>query len=341
MKKSGKSSLLKKYLLKSLATQQQQQGSDLVKPTVALEYTYGKREVANTANQIHSTVWLTHFWELAEGDRLLELLDEIVTAETVPWFVFVIVVDVSGNVCNMVQEAQLYLSRIHDLCNKCLQQSTSKHTPSLMNKLFAKQQDNLAPVPILLVANKMDTLLQQAADDPQRIKHTLGALRSLCYSYGASIMTHDAQVQDKMSRIWLQQFVTLPSVSVNALPVWVQPLVQTMSLQDYLQPVRILAHKESKDDVWKWNPTAATAHHLAPSMNGTAAWEPLKLVLLPQLQLLYAGGKQFQPLSTVTATQARISEHADYKEAQIDTVKNQKDEEIANLRRQKNKMVQL
>lgn len=64
--------------------------ADEPKPTVALEYTYGRR--SNTASTVKD---IAHLWELGGGSHLSELLSVPITKQRVPHAVVCVVVDMS------------------------------------------------------------------------------------------------------------------------------------------------------------------------------------------------------------------------------------------------------
>ena len=63
---------------------------DKPKPTVALEYTFGRR--SNTTSNVKD---IAHIWELGGGVRLRELINVPITPQRTPNAVVVVVVDLS------------------------------------------------------------------------------------------------------------------------------------------------------------------------------------------------------------------------------------------------------
>jgi dynein light intermediate chain 2 len=70
---------------------------DVPKPTVALEYCFGRRP-----NQNNSAKDIVHVWELAGGLKLCDLLPISITSDRLPAFSIIITVDLSnpGDVLN-------------------------------------------------------------------------------------------------------------------------------------------------------------------------------------------------------------------------------------------------
>ncbi|XP_026638853.1 cytoplasmic dynein 2 light intermediate chain 1 isoform X4 [Microtus ochrogaster] len=137
------------------------------KPTLALEYTYGRRTKGhNTPKDI------AHFWELGGGTSLLDLISIPITCDTLRTFSIVLVLD---------------LSKPNDLWSTMenLLQATKSHVDRVILKL-GKMNSKAASE----VRQKMWSGMQKDHPDfdPEKRKVICKTLRFVAHYYGASLM---------------------------------------------------------------------------------------------------------------------------------------------------------
>ncbi|XP_041487091.1 cytoplasmic dynein 2 light intermediate chain 1 isoform X2 [Microtus oregoni] len=137
------------------------------KPTLALEYTYGRRTKGhNTPKDI------AHFWELGGGTSLLDLISIPITCDTLRTFSIVLVLD---------------LSKPNDLwpTMENLLQATKSHIDRVILKL-GKMNSKAASE----VRQKMWSGMQKDHPDfdPEKRKVICKTLRFVAHYYGASLM---------------------------------------------------------------------------------------------------------------------------------------------------------
>ncbi|XP_075856825.1 cytoplasmic dynein 2 light intermediate chain 1 isoform X1 [Microcebus murinus] len=160
------------------------------KPTLALEYTYGRRAKGhNTPKDI------AHFWELGGGTSLLDLISIPITSDTLRTFSIVLVLDLSKpNDLWPTMENLLQATRSHvDKVMMKLGKTNSKAASEMRQKMWSNMQKDHPdrelidpfPIPLVIIGSKYDIF--QDFDSEKR-KVICKTLRFVAHYYGASLM---------------------------------------------------------------------------------------------------------------------------------------------------------
>ncbi|XP_003758354.2 cytoplasmic dynein 2 light intermediate chain 1 [Sarcophilus harrisii] len=160
------------------------------KPTLALEYTYGRRAKGhNTPKDI------AHFWELGGGTSLLDLITIPITNETLRTFSLVLVLDLSRpNDLWPTMESLLQITKTHvDKLIVKLGKTNAKAASEMRQKMWSNMQKDHPdrelidpfPIPLVIIGSKYDIF--QDFDSEKR-KIICKTLRFVSHYYGASLM---------------------------------------------------------------------------------------------------------------------------------------------------------
>ncbi|XP_074142804.1 LOW QUALITY PROTEIN: cytoplasmic dynein 2 light intermediate chain 1 [Sminthopsis crassicaudata] len=160
------------------------------KPTLALEYTYGRRAKGhNTPKDI------AHFWELGGGTSLLDLITIPITNETLRTFSLVLVLDLSKpNDLWPTMESLLQVTKTHvDKLIVKLGKTNAKAASEMRQKMWSNMQKDHPdrelidpfPIPLVIIGSKYDIF--QDFDSEKR-KIICKTLRFVSHYYGASLM---------------------------------------------------------------------------------------------------------------------------------------------------------
>lgn len=160
------------------------------KPTLALEYTYGRRTKGhNTPKDI------AHFWELGGGTSLLDLISIPITCDTLRTFSIVLVLDLSKpndlwpTMENLLQATKSHVDRVILKLGK----TNSKAASEVRQKMWSGMQKDHPdrelidpfPIPLVIIGSKYD-IFQDF--DPEKRKVICKTLRFVAHYYGASLM---------------------------------------------------------------------------------------------------------------------------------------------------------
>ncbi|XP_040553626.1 cytoplasmic dynein 2 light intermediate chain 1 isoform X4 [Gallus gallus] len=134
---------------------------EVPKPTLVLEYTFGRR-----ARRHNAPKDIAHFWEIGGGTSLLELIRIPITVNNIRSFAVVLVLDLSKpNELWMTMENLLQATRNH--VNKILAK-LEKTDPEVAGEIKQKMQNNLQrdhpdydlvdpfPIPLVIIGSKYD-----------------------------------------------------------------------------------------------------------------------------------------------------------------------------------------
>ncbi|XP_029449189.1 cytoplasmic dynein 2 light intermediate chain 1 [Rhinatrema bivittatum] len=160
------------------------------KPTLALEYTFGRRAKGhNTPKDI------AHFWELGGGISLLDLIRIPITLDSIRSFSVVLVLDLSkpSNLWSAM-ESLLQVTKNH--VNKVIidmGKKNSKIANEIKQKMWKSMQKDHPdrelidpfPIPLVIIGSKYDIF--QDFDSEKR-KVICKTLRFVAHYYGASLM---------------------------------------------------------------------------------------------------------------------------------------------------------
>ncbi|NXX89733.1 DC2L1 protein, partial [Centropus bengalensis] len=160
------------------------------KPTLALEYTFGRRATRHNAPKD-----VAHFWELGGGTSLLELIRIPITSNSIRSFSVVLVLDLSKpNELWTTMEKLLQVTRNH--VNKILNK-LEKTNPEVATEIKQRMQNNLQrdhpdyelidpfPVPLVIIGSKYDIFIEFDSEMRKIISKTL---RFVSHYYGASLV---------------------------------------------------------------------------------------------------------------------------------------------------------
>ncbi|XP_076142363.1 cytoplasmic dynein 2 light intermediate chain 1 [Alosa pseudoharengus] len=174
------------------------------KPTLALEYTFGRRARGhNTPKDI------AHLWELGGGTSLSDLAQIPINAQNVRAFSVVLVLDLSKpNALWATQERLLQAARtqVERICSGPQQGSDSRSskqpgpigTPRVLPKDHPDRElINPFPVPLLLIGSKFDIF--QDFDSEKR-KVMCKSLRFLAHYYGGSLIFTSSRAEGAISK---------------------------------------------------------------------------------------------------------------------------------------------
>lgn len=160
------------------------------KPTLALEYTYGRRTKGhNTPKDI------AHFWELGGGTSLLDLISIPITCDTLRTFSIVLVLDLSkpndlwATMENLLQATKSHVDRVIMKLGKMNSKAASEVRQKMWSGMQKDHPDRELidpfPIPLVIIGSKYD-IFQDF--DPEKRKVICKTLRFVAHYYGASLM---------------------------------------------------------------------------------------------------------------------------------------------------------
>ncbi|KAM4772162.1 cytoplasmic dynein 2 light intermediate chain 1 [Rhinophrynus dorsalis] len=160
------------------------------KPTLALEYTFGRRAKGhNTPKDI------AHFWELGGGTSLLDLIQIPITSDNVRTFSIVLVLDLSKpNELWPTMESLLQVTRNHvDKVIASIGKTSSKTANQIKQGIWQsipkdhpdRELIDPFPLPLVIIGSKYD-LFQEF--DSEKRKIICKTLRFVSHYYGGSLL---------------------------------------------------------------------------------------------------------------------------------------------------------
>jgi dynein light intermediate chain 2 len=178
----GKSTLINKFLNPNK--------KDKPKPTVAMEYTFGRRSTGASAKDI------AHIWELGGGKKLSDLVAVPIDPQRLSSLVGIIVLDLSVP-SKVLQTALWWVDLIRSRVRDCLeklrstrpgQRTADQILQNSRERLPSTHRDakdlDICPIPLVLIANKYDLF---ANEDPAKRRVLMSALRFVAHTSGASL----------------------------------------------------------------------------------------------------------------------------------------------------------
>uniref|UniRef100_A0A8C2NN25 Cytoplasmic dynein 2 light intermediate chain 1 n=1 Tax=Capra hircus TaxID=9925 RepID=A0A8C2NN25_CAPHI len=131
------------------------------KPTLALEYTYGRRAKGHNIPKD-----IAHFWELGGGTSLLDLISIPITSDTLRTFSIVLVLDLSKpndlwpTMENLLQATKLNVDKVIMKLGK----KNSKAASEMRQKIWSNMQKDHPdrelidpfPIPLVIIGSKYD-----------------------------------------------------------------------------------------------------------------------------------------------------------------------------------------
>jgi len=201
-RQAGKTTLANAYMFKDR--------DEVPKATTCLEYKYARSSLKDSLADEKS---VTHFWELGGGRALSQLLAVPFTAATVPHAMVVIALDL-GRQSRVLDDAQFFLSLVRKRVEEVMAEMRS--APGGQGDAMAKQllsnarrrfgdahpdltggKVDLLPVPVLIVANKLDLL---RALEPEPLRVLSRSLRALAHANGASLLYNSRAHKDTLGK---------------------------------------------------------------------------------------------------------------------------------------------
>ncbi|KAL2083375.1 hypothetical protein ACEWY4_021148 [Coilia grayii] len=174
------------------------------KPTLALEYTFGRRARGhNTPKDI------AHLWELGGGTSLSDLAQIPINSQNVRAFAMVLVLDLSKpNALWATQDRLLQAARaqVEKVCSPPQRGGDSRSgkqhgpikTPYVLPKDYPDRElISPFPVPLLLIGSKFDIFQDFESEKRKVICKTL---RFLAHYYGASLIFTSSKSEGTMSK---------------------------------------------------------------------------------------------------------------------------------------------
>ncbi|XP_075719347.1 cytoplasmic dynein 2 light intermediate chain 1 isoform X2 [Rhinoderma darwinii] len=160
------------------------------KPTLALEYTFGRKAKGhNTPKDV------AHFWELGGGTSLLDLIHIPITSENIGTFSIILVLDLSKpNELWHTMESLLQATRKRaDKIVADIGKSNSKAANQIMQNIWRNIPHNHPdrelidpfPLPLLIIGSKYD-IFQDFESEKRKI--ICKTLRFLSHYFGASLL---------------------------------------------------------------------------------------------------------------------------------------------------------
>ncbi|XP_074531904.1 cytoplasmic dynein 2 light intermediate chain 1 [Halichoeres trimaculatus] len=176
------------------------------KPTLALEYTFGRRARGhNTPKDI------AHLWELGGGISLSDLVQIPITPVSIRSLSIILILDLSkpnslwGTMENLLQAAQAQLEKVLSLTQQGQKtKSSTKHQTSgqpaarVLPKDFPDRElISPFPVPLLIIGSKYD-LFQEFDSDKRKVVNK--TLRFIAHYYAASLIFTSIKSDSLMSK---------------------------------------------------------------------------------------------------------------------------------------------
>ncbi|XP_034407988.1 cytoplasmic dynein 2 light intermediate chain 1 isoform X1 [Cyclopterus lumpus] len=172
------------------------------KPTLALEYTFGRRARGhNTPKDI------AHLWELGGGTSLSDLVQIPITAGGISCLSVILILDLSkpnalwGTMEKLLQAAQNQLERVS---SRDQQAQKAKHQTPVHSaaRVFPKDYPDRElispfPVPLLIIGSKYD-IFQEFDSDKRKV--VCKTLRFVAHYYAASLIFTNIKSESLMSK---------------------------------------------------------------------------------------------------------------------------------------------
>ncbi|KAL5036476.1 hypothetical protein BDV3_005158 [Batrachochytrium dendrobatidis] len=298
-KGSGKSSMILGFLDRD----------ETPSPSVALEYTFGRR-----TRGVNSTKDVVHIWELAGGIYLSDLLEIPITESNIHVSTFLIVLDLS-NPSTILDTLEPLLDKIKTKVNKVLdglEQRGSKRPKVLRNaatKRYGVDHPDidlvtLSPVPITIIGSKYDEM--QSMESEMR-KMLCKMLRYMAHINGASLIFVSQKDDTLASRS--RHMMSYHGFKSNA------PKSMVM---DHNKPILIMAGQDTFCGI------GLPPSEISKNTIGQRTFIPLEKWKSDYIV--------YFPKPKVQVVQDRI-DLSKFPEHAIDVVRVQKDEELERLRR--------
>ncbi|KAM4042719.1 cytoplasmic dynein 2 light intermediate chain 1 [Anomaloglossus baeobatrachus] len=176
------------------------------KPTLALEYTFGRKAKGhNTPKDI------AHFWELGGGTSLLDLIQIPITVENIRTFSIVLVLDLSKpnelwhTMDSLLQVTRKRVDKVVADIGKSNSKSANQITQNIWRTVANNHPDRELidpfPLPLLIIGSKYD-IFQDFESEKRKI--ICKTLRFLSHYFGASLLfTSKAEAHKSVLRAFV------------------------------------------------------------------------------------------------------------------------------------------
>ncbi|KAJ4949595.1 hypothetical protein JOQ06_021105 [Pogonophryne albipinna] len=171
------------------------------KPTLALEYTFGRRARGhNTPKDI------AHLWELGGGTSLSDLVQIPISPASIRSLSVILILDLSkpnalwGTLERLLQASQAQLEKVSSQAQKA--QKAKHQTPVHSARVLPKDYPDRElispfPVPLLIIGSKYDLFQEFDSDKRKVISKTL---RFVAHYYAASLIFTSIKTESLMSK---------------------------------------------------------------------------------------------------------------------------------------------
>ncbi|XP_055902118.1 cytoplasmic dynein 2 light intermediate chain 1 [Eupeodes corollae] len=172
----GKSTAINKFFEKE----------ESVRPTLALEYSYGKRTSSSQGIQKQ----IAHIWELGSLDNSEQLIDVPLRSHGANNFAVILFVDLSLPKSLWIDLENAYKGLKNTYTNLLNETELRVHVEKSSERVMGKEHPDLAtmdlfPFPLIIVGGKYDLFMDF---DPELKKHVCRCLRSMAHVLGASLL---------------------------------------------------------------------------------------------------------------------------------------------------------
>lgn len=329
---SGKTSLIYRIIQKDFRKEEPE-------PTVGLEYRFRKKE-----DNFRSFV--ANFWELAGGRTLTNLLDDLITPDNVHSFVVVVVVDLS-NPQQCFSDALFYINKINSLTNSCckvLKQRGSDFPDKMMSRQQKRigekhpdlKQIELSGIQMVIVATHYDMFKMKT---PPQLAVMNQWLRYIAHKTASSLI-YMGNISNDASSDTIESFKTNDTFDRSFRSLMNAYIFGSSEKQmkciEKLKPIRVLAGKDNFPEIGKPTVSSKSMDNnlkenykklIEPNLtafNEAAMIESWYSLFVEQFGYEGSTEKEYNLLDLISA---------EYKEPGIDSIRTQKDEELANYRR--------
>ncbi|GLD63948.1 cytoplasmic dynein 2 light intermediate chain 1 [Lates japonicus] len=176
------------------------------KPTLALEYTFGRRARG------HSTPKdIAHLWELGGGTSLSDLVQIPITPASIRSLSVILILDLSkpnalwGTLEKLLQAAQAHLEKVSSQAQQAekakagVKHQTSVHMAARVLPKDYPDRELISPfpVPLLIIGSKYDIFQEFDSDKKKVVSKTL---RFVAHYYAASLIFTSIKLESLMSK---------------------------------------------------------------------------------------------------------------------------------------------
>lgn len=190
-KQSGKSTAIYRFLNRD----------DVPKPTLALEYTFGRQ---SRTNALYKDV--CNIWEIGGGTLFNNLLSSLVTAQQLQTLTVIIMVDLSKpkTIFNIVMDClQTIRTKVDSISNDA-SLNKAQETICIQKSYFTIDETHpdygqvkMFPFPVIIIGGKYDIF---QGFEPEHKKIICRTLRYLAHNNGASLHFFTSKIESLVSR---------------------------------------------------------------------------------------------------------------------------------------------